>query len=88
MAGEQQGTFTAGKQRTAGEESLYTLHLYEDEPRVFLVSFRNSILALENIDENHSCWACKTANQILATVGKRIEGKNRVSFFPASLNPQ
>lgn len=40
--------FTAGKQRTSEENSLYSLHLHQDGPRMLLTPFRNSTLSLSS----------------------------------------
>ena len=42
---------------------------------MFLVSFRNSTLELEQTDENCSSKADKTASQMLVIVGEKIENK-------------
>lgn len=45
--------------------------LYQDEPRLFLISFWKSPLELEQMDENCSCQADKRAHQMLMIVREK-----------------
>lgn len=48
------GMFTAGKQRLSEENSLYSLHLHHDGPRMFFISSSISTLESEQLGENCS----------------------------------